>query len=298
MDFGAEVGDAGGVAGVGDGEGEGVLHPVVPDAIGVVGGGGDGVFLRAELAGETVGDADRLAGLHGAERVAFELRVGAVDFRADAGADHHADDGVVDGAVELDGDADGHLLAALDDEGGRAVGAERFDGDDFSAAVAAAEGGGEWRAGGFAPGALAGGDVLEITGGDFAGVAFGVEAAIVEPPDFVGDLVEQFEIVGGDEDRGAGAAEAFEAGEGAGFDEGIAAGEGMVEGEGGDGGELERVEGAEVAGGGIETDFAGVGLGEAGGELEQLVDAGAILPNYADDSAIGSGDGNLLERGQ
>lgn len=90
--------------------------------------------------------------------------------------------------------------------------------------------------------------------------------------------MEQFEIVGGDEDRGAGAAEAFEAGEGAGFDEGIAAGEGMVEGEGGDGGELERVEGAEVAGGGIETDFAGVGLGEAGGELEQLVDAGAILP--------------------
>lgn len=294
VDFGAEVGDAGGVAGIGYGEGEGVFHPVVPDAVGIVGGGGDGVFLRAELAGETVGDADRLAGLYGAERVAFELRVGAVDFRADAGADHHADDGVFDGAVELDGDADRHLFAALDDEGRGAVGAERFDGDDFGAAVAAAEGGGEWRAGGFAPGAVAGGDVLEIAGADFAGIAFGVEAAVVDPPNFVGELMEEVEVVGGDEDGGAGAAEAFEAGEGAGLDERVAAGERVVEGEGGDGGELERVERAEVAGGGVETDFAGLGLGEAGGELEELVDARAILPNYADDSAIGSGDGNLL----
>ena len=182
----------------------------------------------------------------------------------------------------------------MDDEGRGAIGTEGFDGDDFGAAVATAEGGGEWRAGGFSPGAVAGGDVLEIAGGDFARIAFGVEAAVVDPPDFVGELVEEVEVVGGDEDRGAGAAEAFEAGEGAGLDEGIATGQRVVEGEGGDGGELERVEGAEVAGRGVETDFAGLGLGEAGGELEELVDARAILPNYADDSAIGSGDGNLL----
>ena len=63
---GAEVGDAGGVAGVGDGEGDGVFHPVVPDAVAVVGGGGEGVLLGAEGAGEAEEDGAFVAGGAGA----------------------------------------------------------------------------------------------------------------------------------------------------------------------------------------------------------------------------------------
>ena len=60
-DLGPEVGNTGGVAGVGDGEGEGVFHPVVPDAVGVVGGGGEGVFLGRQEARKLERDADGLA---------------------------------------------------------------------------------------------------------------------------------------------------------------------------------------------------------------------------------------------
>ena len=134
----------------------------------------------------------------------------------------------------------------------------------------------------FAPGALLRRDVLEVAGGYFARVAFGEEAAVVEPPDFVGDLVEKFEVVGGEENGGSATTEAVDAGDGAGADESVGTGQRVIEGEGGDGGELQHVERAEVAGGGVETDFAGLRRFEAGGEAEELADTAGILADYAD----------------
>ena len=124
-------------------------------------------------------------------------------------------------------------------------------------------------------------DVLEVVGGYFAGVAFGEEAAVVEPPDFVGDLVEEFEVVGGEENGGSAATEAVNAGDGAGADESVGTGQSVIEGEGGNGGELKYVKRAKVAGGGVETDFAGLRRFEAGGEAEELANAACILADYA-----------------
>ena len=266
----------------------------MPDAVGVVGRGGDGVFLRTELASESKGDAEGLARLDGADGVSLELGVGAVHFGADAGADHHADDGVFDIVIESHGDADRHLFSALGNEGGSAVGAEGFDGDDFGAAVAAAEGRGERGGDLLAPGAELGGDVLLVGGGHFAGVAFGMETAIVNPPDLVGDLMEHFEVVGGDENGGAGLAKPFNGSDGAGADECVCVRQSVVEYESGDGGKLEWVEGAEIAGGGVEMDFSGWGGVEAGGEAEELPGAARFFADDADESAVGSGDGKLL----
>ena len=292
--FRSKIGHTRGVAAVGYAEGQGVLHPVVPDAVGIVGRGGDGVFLRAELASKTESDTNGLARLDGADGVAFELGVRAVDFRADAGADHHADDGIFDIVIESHGDAHRQSLAALDNQSGTAVGAEGFDDDDFGAAVAAAEGRGERGGNLLAPGAELGGDVLLVGGGQFAGVAFGMETAVVDPPDLIGDLVEQFEVVGGDENGGAGLAKPFNASDGASADECVRQGQSVIEYEGGDGGKLERVESAEIAGGGVEMDFAGLRGVEAGGEAEKLLNAARFFADDADESAVGSGDGNLL----
>ena len=145
-----------------------------------------------------------------------------------------------------------------------------------------------------APGAEAVGDVAAVLGGDFAGVAFGFELTGVDPPDFVGGLFEEVEVVGGEEDGGAGAAEAVEIEEGLGAAEGVDGGEGVVDGEGGGGIELEVVEAADIAGFGGDFDGTGLGGVEAGGEAEQLVDAARIFADDADESAVGGGDGNLL----
>ena len=47
--MGAEVGDPGGVAFAADGEGDGVFQPIVPDAVGIVGGHGEAVVFGAEF---------------------------------------------------------------------------------------------------------------------------------------------------------------------------------------------------------------------------------------------------------
>lgn len=269
-DPGAEIGDAGRVAGVGHGEGEGVFHPVVPDAIGIVRGGGEGVLLRAEQAGELEGEAEGLAGGDGAEREVLEFGIGAVDLEADAGADHDADDGLVDRFVKPDGDADGGGFAGLEDDGGLAGGAEGFEGDDFGSAIAAAEGRGEARRDGLAGGAEAGGEMLLVAGKDFAVVAPGMEAALVEPPDLVGEVGDEVGFVRGEQNGRAAAPEAFEVCGGVSADEGVAGGERLVEGQGGGGGEVERIGGAEVAGAGRGVDRAGGGPGQAGGEPEEF----------------------------
>ena len=292
--FRSKIGYARCVAAVGDAEGQGVLHPVVPDAVGVVRRGGDGVFLWAELASESKGDTDGLARLDGADGVSLKLGVGAVYFGADAGADHHADDGIFDIVIESHSDAHRQSLAALDNQSGTAVGAEGFDGDDFGAAVASAEGRGERGGHLLAPGAELGGDVLLVGVGHFAGVAFGMETAVVDPPDLVGDLMEQFEVVGGDENGGAGLAKPFNASDGAGANECVCVRQSVVEYESGNGGKLEWVEGAEIAGWGVEMDFSGLGGVEAGGEAEELPRATGIFADDADESAVGSGDGKLL----
>ena len=292
--FRSKIGHTRGVAAVGYAEGQGVLHPVVPDAVGIVGRSGDGVFLRAELARESKGDADGLARLDGADGVSLELGVCAVHFGADAGADHHADDGIFDIVIESHGDAHRQSLAALDNQSGTAVGAEGFDDDDFGAAVAAAEGRGERGRHLLAPGAELGGDVLLVGGGHFARVAFGMETAVVDPPDLIGDLVEQFEVVGGDENGGAGLAKPFNASDGAGADECVCVRQSVVEYESGNGGKLEWVEGAKIAGVVVEMDFSGLGSVEAGGEAEELPGTTGIFADDADESAVGSGDGKLL----
>ena len=123
--------------------------------------------------------------------------------------------------------------------------------------------------------------MLEVAGRYLTGVAFGEEATVVEPPDFVGNLVEEFEVVGGEEYGGSATTEAVDAGDGAGADEGVGTGQRVIEGEGGDGGELQHVKRAEVAGGGVETDFARLRRVEAGGEAEELADTACILADYA-----------------
>ena len=57
---------------------------------------------------------------------------------------------------------------------------------------------------------------------------------------------------------------------------------------------MEWVEGAEIAGGGVEMDFSGLGSVEAGGEAEELANAARFFADDADESAVGSGDGKLL----
>ena len=210
-DLGPEVGDPCGVARVSNGEGKSVFHPVVPDAVGVVGCRGEGVLLRTEKAGELERDADGLARGDGSERQPFEFSVGAVDFESDAGANHDADDGLVDRSVELDGDADGADLAGLDDDGGLAVLTEGFQSDNFGATVAAAEGGEQVRRDGFSPGALAGGEMVLIFGKNFAVVAAGVQVAFMQPPDLVGQGRDQVEFMRRDKDDGAVAAKPFQA---------------------------------------------------------------------------------------
>ena len=133
----------------------------------------------------------------------------------------------------------------------------------------------------FAPGALFRRDVLEVAGRYFAGVAFGEQAAVVDPPDFIGDLVEEFEVVGGEENGGSATAEAVDAGDGAGADESVGTGQSVMEGEGGDGGELQYVNRAKVAGGGVETHFAGLRRFETRGEAEELADTACILADYS-----------------
>lgn len=233
--MGAEVCDSGGVAGVGDGEGKGVFHPVMPDAVGVVGGGGEGVFLRGEETRKLEGDADGLARDHRSEGKFFEFGVRAVNFEADAGADHNTDDGLVDGGVKLDRDAECGDLAGLDNDGGLAVLAEGFESENFRAAVSAAEGGEEVPRDSLAPGSMARGEVVLIFGEDFAMIAAGLQPPFVDPPDFVGEGGDEVEFMGGEKDDGALAAEAFETEGGAGADEGVAGGKTVVERENRDG---------------------------------------------------------------
>jgi len=215
FDGSAEVSDPGGVAGVGDLKGDGVFDPIVPDAIGVVRGGGNRVLLRTEIAVESIGDRHGFAGSDGSELVALEFGVGAVDLRADAGADHDADDGIVYRRVEFDGHSDGHRLTAGEDHGGLALRVAGLKSRYFGAAIATAERRRErliyWLR------AQRSGDVLAVLLGDFARVAFGLERAAIEPPDFVGDGLDEREIVRGDEDGCVGAALFFDVGEGAGF---------------------------------------------------------------------------------
>lgn len=270
FDSGSEVGDARGVAGVGNGEGDGVFHPVVPDAIAIVGGGGEGVFLGTEGALEAEDHRAFIAWGAGAEGDLFQLGVGAEDFEADAGADHDADDGVVDGRGVADADADGDGLAALPEDGGAGIGVEGFDGEEFGAAVTAAEGGGEFDlllggpgAEGFHGGALGGGE-------DFLGRAAHGEFAGVDPPEFVTEGGEQAGFVGAEEDGGAGAALAFEVGGLAG-----AFGPGGI-------GEQAR-EGEDVFG----FDGSGGGLATAGGEIENRLNRRGILADEAYDGSRG-----------
>ena len=190
---GAQVGDSSGVTGIGDLEGDGVFDPVVPDAVGVVRGGGDGVLLRAEIAVEAIGDRHGFTGMNGAEFVALEFGVGAVDLRADAGAEHDADDGIFNSGVELYGDANGHWLAAGEDHGWLALCVAGLQGENFGAAVATAQGGRKRLIGRLR--AERRGHVLAILLSDFARVALGFERAAIEPPDFVGDGFDECEIV-------------------------------------------------------------------------------------------------------
>ncbi len=194
----AEIRDAGGVAGVGDAKADGVFHPFVPDAVGVVGGGGDGVALGAKVAGEAKGESFDFAGGDRAEVEVFEFSIGAVDFEADAGADHDANDGVRNGGLELNGDADGGGLSGFEDGDGLVEGVEAFDGADLGAAIAALEGGVE-LAGGERKAAFLD-DAAGIGVDDFAGVALLDKAAGLEPPDFIGEGAEEFGVCGGGED--------------------------------------------------------------------------------------------------
>src|SRR5690242_8460782 len=59
---GAQVGHTRGVAVVAHGKGDGVLQPVVPDAVGIVRSGREGVLFRAELAAKCERDLDGVAG--------------------------------------------------------------------------------------------------------------------------------------------------------------------------------------------------------------------------------------------
>ncbi len=254
------------------------------------------VLLRAEQARELEGDAQRLAGGDGAEAEAFEFRVGAIDFEADAGANHDADDGLVDRGIEFNRDAHCRDFSGLQDDRGLAVLAECFEGENFRPAVAATEGGEEARRDGFAPGALAGGDVMLILRQNVAMVAAGVEAAFVEPPDFVGERGDELRFVGCEKDGGSVAAKALQAEGGAGTDERVAGREGMVEGERGDGRQVQSIGGPEVAGDGGGMNLAGVGAFEAGGEPEEFALSVAIFADHGNERAIGGGGGKLVER--
>ena len=61
----------------------------------------------------------------------------------------------------------------------------------------------------FAPGALAGREVVLVLGEDFAMVAAGVEVAFMQPPDLIGEGGNQVEFMRRDKDDGAVAAQAF-----------------------------------------------------------------------------------------
>lgn len=259
-------------------------------------GGGERVLLWAEQAGELERDAERLARGDGAKSEALKFRVGAVNLEADARPDHDADDGLIDGCVELHRDADGRYLAGMQDDRGLAVLAEGFEREDFGSSVASAEGREEARWDGFAPGALAGGDVVLILRQNFAMVAAGVEAAFVEPPHFVRQRGDELRFVRREQDGGAVAAETLQANRGAGADERVAAGERVVESESGNRRQIQGVGGPEVARDGRGMDLAGIGAIEAGAEPEEFALPAAIFADYGDQRAVGGGGGKLVER--
>lgn len=291
-----QIGDAGRIAGVCYGEGERIFEPIVPDAVGIVGGGRQRILLRAKQAGELKGDAKGFSRGDGAEAEAFEFGIRAVDLKADPGANHDADDRLVDRSMEFHRDADGGRLSRLQDDGGLPVVAERFEGEDFGAPIAAAQGREQTGRNRLAPRALTGGDVVLILRQDFAMVAAGVEAAAVDPPDLVGQRGDELRLVRSEEDGGAVAAETFQAEGGAGADQGIATGQGMVQRQGGDGRQVERVGWPLVARGRRGLDVSRVGPFQAGGEPEEFALPVAIFADHGNDRAIGGGGGKLVER--
>lgn len=150
----------------------------------------------------------------------------------------------------------------------------------------------------FAPSALAGGEVMLVLGEDFAVVAARVEAAFMQPPDLVGEGGDEVEFMRGNKNDGALAAEAFEAQGGAGADEGVAGGQGVVEREDGDGAEIERFGGGQVAAGIGGEDFARVRQNLTSGELQQFALAAAVFADEGNNRAVGGGGGKLVERRQ
>jgi hypothetical protein len=129
-DAGSQINDSGGVAGIDDAEGDGVFHPVVPDSIRIVRGGRDGVFLRAEIAGEGERDGPVVARGGGAKLDVFQFCVCAVDFEPDTRTDHDSHDGIFDGCQKGDGDADLRQLSGSPGRSwfaGRIQGFERYE---------------------------------------------------------------------------------------------------------------------------------------------------------------------------
>ena len=205
---------------------------------------------------------------------------------------------MVDGGVELDGDADGADLAGLDNNRGFAVLAEGFEGEDFGATVSAAEGGEEVAGDGLAPLSMACGEVVLILGEDFAVIAAGVKPTFVNPPDFVGQGGDEIEFMGGNQYDGALSAEALETDGGAGTDEGVAGGKCMIERENGDGTQVERFGRGQIAAAAQGQDLSRVGEDGCAGKLKDLSLAAAVFPDKGNNRAVGGGGGKLVERRQ
>src|SRR5262245_15538839 len=96
-DGGPQIGDACRVARVADRKRDGVFHPVVPYAIGVVRCRGQGILSGTQLTAERKRDFDDLASAARSELQLLQFGIGAVDIEPDAGPNHHANHGIGNG---------------------------------------------------------------------------------------------------------------------------------------------------------------------------------------------------------
>ena len=207
---------------------------------------------------------------------------GAVDVQADARADHDAHHGVGDGIAEANAHLDDGQFAGAPDHGGGAIFADGIDAENFGAAIAAAPAGRERSVNVFAPLAHQFGDVLTVGGEHLDGVAATGEAAVIEPPDLVGEAAEQGFFVRDEEDGFGGAAQGVKGHGGLFALQGIAGGEGLAEEDDGFGaGSLHRAGGRQF---------------DAGGQAEEMLFAGAVDSDQTDDYSFGREGVEIAER--
>src|ERR1051326_2979358 len=183
--FRAQIRHAHGVTLVSNREGDGVLHPVVPNAVGIVRSGGERVLLRAQVAAESEVETQRVAWRAGTELQPFQFGVGAVDVQADACADQDANDRLGHALGESYRYADREHLAAAQPAGQLAVFTHGFDGQNLRAPIAQAQAGRKPRLNALSPGANALRDVTAVGVEGFSGIAASDQPALFQPPDLV-----------------------------------------------------------------------------------------------------------------